>query len=83
MPGIYGPFGIILALSLHYFPYVFLIVQGALAATDPYIEENAEIMGASRWYRIRTLTFPLVLPSIGAGTLIVFVKALGNFGSVG
>ena len=80
MPGIYGPFGIILALSLHYFPYVFLIVQGALAATDPYIEENAEIMGAGRWYRVRTLTFPLVLPSIGAGTLIVFVKALGNFG---
>ena len=80
MPGIYGPFGIVLALSLHYFPYVFLIVQGALAATDPYIEENAEIMGASRWYRVRTLTFPLVLPSIGAGTLIVFVKALGNFG---
>jgi len=80
MPGIYGPFGIILALSLHYFPYVFLIVQGALAASDPYIEENAEIMGAGRWYRVRTLTFPLVLPSIGAGTLIVFVKALGNFG---
>jgi iron(III) transport system permease protein len=80
MPGIYGPFGIVLALSLHYFPYVFLIVQGALAATDPYIEENAEIMGAGRWYRVRTLTFPLVLPSIGAGTLIVFVKALGNFG---
>jgi iron(III) transport system permease protein len=80
MPGIYGPIGIILALSLHYFPYVFLIVQGALAASDPYIEESAEIMGAGRWYRIRTLTFPLVLPSIGAGTLIVFVKALGNFG---
>jgi iron(III) transport system permease protein len=80
MPGIYGPFGIVLALSLHYFPYVFLIVQGAMAATDPYIEENAEIMGAGRWYRVRTLTFPLVLPSIGAGTLIVFVKALGNFG---
>ena len=80
LPSIYGLYGIVLALSLHYFPYVFLIVQGALTATDPYIEESSEVMGASRWYTIRRLTLPLALPAIGAGTLIVFVKALGNFG---
>lgn len=46
LPSIFGPFGIILALSLAYFPFVFLITQGALAAADPYIEESAKLMGA-------------------------------------
>lgn len=80
LPSIYGAFGIILALSLSYFPYVFLIVQGALAASDPYIEESAEVMGASRWRILRTITFPLVAPAVAAGAIIVFIKALGNFG---
>ncbi len=80
LPSIFGAFGVVLALSLSYFPYVFLIVQGALAASDPYIEESAEIMGASRWRILRTITFPLVLPAVAAGALIVFIKALGNFG---
>ncbi|WP_316976832.1 ABC transporter permease [Shumkonia mesophila] len=80
LPSIYGAFGIILALSLSYFPYVLLIVQGALAASDPYIEECAFVMGANRWRVLRTITFPLVLPSIAAGSIIVFIKALGNFG---
>jgi len=80
VPSIFGPFGIILALSLSYFPFVFLIVQGALAAADPYIEEAANIMGASRWRILRTVTFPLVLPSIFSGAMVVFVRALGNVG---
>ncbi len=80
MPSIYGPFGIVLALSLSYFPYVLLIVQGALSAADPFIEENASIMGASQARILRTITLPLILPSIAAGAIIVFIKALGNFG---
>ena len=80
LPSIIGPFGIVLALALHYFPYIFLFVQGALAAADTYIEESAEIMGAKRFRILRTITFPLVLPTICAGALIVLVKALGNFG---
>jgi len=80
VPSIFGPFGIILALSLSYFPFVFLIVQGALAAADPFIEESANIMGASRWRILRTITFPLVIPSIASGALIVFIRSLGNVG---
>lgn len=83
LPSIFGPFGIILALSLAYFPFVFLITQGALAAADPYIEESASLMGASRWRILRTVTFPLVLPSILAGSLTVFIRALGNVGVPG
>ena len=80
LPSIYGPFGIILALSLHFFPFVFLFVQGALSAADPYIEESAQVMGASRLQIIRTITLPLALPAIAAGAVLVFVRSLGSFG---
>ncbi len=80
LPAIYGPRGVILALALSYFPYVFLIVQGALAAGDPHIEEAARMAGASRSRIIRTITLPLALPAIAASMLIVFIKAIGDFG---
>ena len=80
LPAIYGPGGVILALALSYFPYVFLIVQGALAAGDPHIEEAARMAGASQFRIIRTITLPLALPAIAAAMLIVFIKAIGDFG---
>ena len=80
LPTIYGPPGVILALALSYFPYVFLIVQGALAAADPHVEEAARMAGASRARILRTITLPLVFPAIGAAMLIVFIKAIGDFG---
>ncbi len=80
IPSIYGPGGIVLALSLHYFPFVFLFTQGALVAADPFIEESAQIMGAKRFRIMRSITFPLVIPAIGAGAVLVFVRTLGNFG---
>jgi iron(III) transport system permease protein len=80
MPAIYGAPGVILALALSYFPYVFLIVQGALAAGDPHVEEAARMAGAGRATIIRTITLPLALPAIAASMLIVFIKAVGDFG---
>jgi iron(III) transport system permease protein len=80
LPSIYGFFGVMLALALSYFPYVFLIAQGAMAAVDTHIEEAATVAGASRWRVLRTVTLPMVLPSIAAGMLVVFIKAIGDFG---
>lgn len=80
MPSIYGLFGVILAMAVSHIPYAILIIQGSLSASDPYIEESAHVMGASRWRIFRTITLPLVTPSIAAAAMIVFIKALGNFG---
>ncbi len=80
LPAIYGPGGVIFALALSYFPYVFLIVQGALASGDPHIEEAARMTGASRTHIIRTITLPLAFPAVAASMLIVFIKAIGDFG---
>jgi iron(III) transport system permease protein len=80
VPDIYGPVGVILAMSLSYYPFVLLLTYGALLSADPFIEESAEIMGASRWRILRTVTLPLVAPAILAAALTVFIRAVGNFG---
>jgi iron(III) transport system permease protein len=80
LPDIYGAPGVIIAITMSTYPFVFLLTYGALLSADPYIEESAEIMGASRWRVIRTVTLPLVVPSMAAGVLIVFMRAVGNFG---
>ena len=80
LPDIYGAPGVIIAMTMSYYPFVFLLTYGSLLSADPYIEESAEIMGANRWRVIRTVTLPLVIPSLAAGALIVFMRAVGNFG---
>jgi iron(III) transport system permease protein len=80
LPDIYGPIGVIVAMSLSYYPFVLLLTYGALLSADPFIEESAEIMGASRWRILRTVTLPLVMPAILAAALTVFIRAVGNFG---
>ncbi len=80
LPDIYGAPGVIIAITMSTYPFVFLLTYGSLLSADPYIEESAEIMGASRWRVIRTVTLPLVIPSIAASALIVFMRAAGNFG---
>ena len=80
IPSIYGAPGIILAFTLGYFPYVFLLAYGALSSADPSLEESAQIMGADRWRITRTITLPLVTPAIAAGMVIIFMQSLGSFG---
>jgi iron(III) transport system permease protein len=80
LPDIYGAPGVIIAITMSTYPFIFLLTYGALVSADPYIEESAEIMGASRWRVIRTVNLPLVIPAILAGALIVFMRSVGNFG---
>ncbi len=80
IPPITGMFGMIFVMSVTYYPFVFLMCYGAFEAANPLLEEAAMIMGASRKRIFRTISFPLVLPSIGAGAVIVFIRVMGNFG---
>ena len=78
-PSIYGPLGIILVYTLHYYPYVFLLTSGALTTVDRSLEEAAENLGAKAWRRFFRVTLPLVLPSVTAGALIAFMMCLSSF----
>lgn len=80
VPSIYGMFGMILCMTLTYYPFVFQMSYGAFASANPLLEESAMLMGAKKGRILRTVTLPLVLPSIMASALLVFVRAIGNFG---
>lgn len=80
VPSIYGMFGMILCMTLTYYPFVFQLSYGAFASANALLEESAMLMGAGKGRIMRTITFPLILPSLGAAALLVFVRAIGNFG---
>ncbi len=77
----YGMFPIIITLSLHYFPYSFLLVSAALKSIDSRLEESGEILGASRWYILRRITLPLVTPAILSSFILTFSRTIGIFGT--
>lgn len=77
---IYGAKGIIAVYTLTLYPYVVLPVTAAFKSIDHSVEEAAQNLGSSRARVLRTVTLPLVVPSILAGALLVFIEALENFG---
>ena len=80
-PTIYGPGGIILVFTLHLYPYVYLYVSGALSSIDSSLEEAGENLGSSKIRRLFTVTLPVVMPSILAGVVMVFMTSLADFGT--
>lgn len=77
---IYGDGGIIAVYVLTLYPYVVMPTLAAFKAVDVSMEEAAQNLGAPPARMLRTVMLPLVLPSILAGALLVFIEALENFG---
>jgi iron(III) transport system permease protein len=78
---IYGYIPMIISLGVHYIPYFFIMMSGALANIDSRLEESAELVNASKWEILWKITLPMVLPGIGAGFILTFSKGLGEFGT--
>ena len=81
IPSIYGFNGILLVLSLKLFPLVFLYVSGALKNVDNSLLEASANMGISGAKRFFKVVLPLCMPSILAATLMVFMRAIADFGT--
>lgn len=77
---IYSYAGLILAMSCHYYTYIFLGLLQAFDRLDPSLEEAARISGAKDFVVFRQITLPLVFPSIISGMLLVFLAATACFG---
>ena len=77
----YGFFPIVCTLSLHYFPFTFLLVSAALSSIDSRLEESGEVLGASRTHILRRITFPLVFPAFLSSFILTFSRVVGTFGT--
>lgn len=81
MPSIYGFGGILLVMTLKLYPYIYLYVSGALKKVDASLVEASQSLGCSTFKNIYTIILPLVMPTLLAGSLLVFMNALGDFGT--
>jgi len=79
--GIYGFAGIVLVFSLQSFPLVYMYVCGALENLDNSLNEAAESLGASSFQRVTGVILPLVLPTVLASGLLVFMRVFSDFGT--
>ena len=73
--------GAALAAGVMAFPLLVRPMRLSIETLDRGLEEAAATLGATRLSRFFTVTFPLVLPGILAGTVLGFAKALGEFGA--
>ena len=82
--GITLPFttaGVIVAETFVAMPFLVITVEGALRSADLGLEEAATTLGASRFTVFRRITLPLVGPSLLAGAVLCWARALGEFGA--
>ena len=81
IPSIYGFFGILLVLTLQMYPLIFLYISGALKNVDNSLLEASENLGCSGIKRFFKIIIPLISPTLFAAGLLVFIRALADFGT--
>ena len=73
--------GVIVAETFVAMPFLVLTVEGALKGLDPRYEDAAATLGASRGLVFWKITLPLAAPSVAAGAVLAWARALGEFGA--
>ncbi len=73
--------GVILANTFVAMPFLVITVEGALANIDTRYEAAAETLGAGRLTVFRRVTLPMIGPSLAAGAVLAWARALGEFGA--
>lgn len=80
-PDIYGFNGMLLVFTSQLFSLIFLYVAGALGNVDNSLLEASENMGCTGVRRFFKVILPLITPTVLAGALLVFIRALSDFGT--
>lgn len=76
---VYGMGSLVVVQVISFFPIAYMTLSGILSSIDASVEDAACNMGASRWHTFWTVTFPLSLPGIISGCLLVFIQSLEDF----
>jgi putative spermidine/putrescine transport system permease protein len=76
---LYTPSAVVVALAQIEMPLMVLPIINALSRQDPHLREASLSLGAGRWRTLFTITLPLALPGVLAGSLLVFAAAASAF----
>lgn len=79
LPLMYNEFGTILALVHIYVPFMVLTLTGVIGRIDERLEQAARNLGATRMRAFWEVTFPLSMPGILAGSLLVFALSISAY----
>jgi putrescine transport system permease protein len=79
LPLLNNGFSVELGLVYSYLPFMILPLYGSLSALDQSQLEAAADLGARPFKIFLAVVLPLTLPGIAAGSLLVFVPAIGEF----
>jgi spermidine/putrescine transport system permease protein len=76
---IFNDTAVIIGLVYVLVPFMFLPLYASVERLDPALLKASQDLGASPLQTFRRVIIPLTLPGIAAGSIIVFIPALGNF----
>lgn len=76
---LYTPFAVLTGLVYGFLPFMVLPIYASLEKLDPAVIEAAEVLGARPAATFLRVILPLSRPGVIAGSLLVFVPALGSF----
>ncbi|MCB0186809.1 MAG: ABC transporter permease, partial [Caldilineaceae bacterium] len=79
LPLLFTPFAVMVGLLYGYMPFMVLPLYAAIDRIDFSLVEAAQDLYASGWQAFRKVVFPLSMPGVIAGSILVFIPSLGAF----
>lgn len=76
---LYTPFAVGVGLTYSFLPFMILPIYASLEKLDLRLVEAAYDLGANKWKALTRIVLPLALPGIAAGSILVFIPALGAY----
>jgi len=76
---LYNPFSVMLGMVYNYLPYMILPLYASTEKLDMSLLEAGQSLGANHLRVFLRITLPLTRPGIMAGSILVFVPAVGEF----
>lgn len=76
---LYTPGAVLVGMVYEFIPFMILPLYSTLEKLDPALLEAAADLGARPWRAFLRVTLPLSVPGIIAGSILVFIPAMGMF----
>ena len=76
---LFTPGAVILGLVYGYLPFMVLPIYATVERLDRRMVEAANDLGANDWWAFWKVVWPLTLPGVVAGSMLVFIPAIGAF----
>jgi len=75
---IYGLPGLVIVLTLSFYPVAYMNIKGMLESLDPSLDEAAAGLGAGKLRVFFTVTLPMLIPGLAGSFLLLFVEGIAD-----